>query len=79
VGSKEDLKPEKWQRGILRLGLRDDENNQAKKSSSQDWTFVAQVPHKIMVTRFHFKHHVASLFLLDCMHVLHFSSVIYIW
>jgi hypothetical protein len=57
-------------------GSQDDEKNQAKKPSSQDWTFVAQVPHKlneVMVARFQFKHHVAPLLWLGCMHALHFS------
>jgi hypothetical protein len=49
VGSKRHLKPEDRQRGIWRLGLQDDEKNQAKNSSSQDWTFVAQILHKVMV------------------------------
>jgi hypothetical protein len=73
------LKPEDRHRGIWRFGSQDDEKNQAKRPSSQDWTLDAQVPHEVMVARFHFKHHVASLPLLGCMHVLHFSSVIYIW
>jgi hypothetical protein len=52
VGSKEYLKPEDLHWYIWRLGSQDDEKNQAKKSSSQDWTFVAQVPHKVMVASF---------------------------
>jgi hypothetical protein len=49
MGSKGYLKPEDRLWGIWKLGLQDDEKNQAKKSSSQDWTFIAQVPHKVMV------------------------------
>jgi hypothetical protein len=72
VGSKRHLKPEDRQWGIWRFGSQDDEKNQAKRPSSQDWTFVAYVPHEVMVARFQFKHHVAPLPLLGCMHALHF-------
>ena len=32
---------------------------QAKEVKLTTWTFVAQVPHKVMVARIKFKHHVA--------------------
>ena len=35
---------------------------QAKEAKLTTRTFVAQVPHKVMVAKFQFKHHVASLF-----------------
>ena len=34
---------------------------QAKEAKLTTWTFVAQVPHKVMVARFQFKYHVAPL------------------
>ena len=50
---------------------------QAKEAKITTWTFVAQVPHiKVMVVRFHFKHHVAPLLLLGCLHIAS-PSVIY--
>ena len=44
---------------------------QAKEAKLTTWTFVAQVPHKVMVARFQFKHHVALLLLLGYVHTLH--------
>ena len=44
---------------------------QAKEVKLTTWTFVAQIPHKVMVARFQFKHHVASLLLLGYLHPLH--------
>ena len=44
---------------------------QAKETKLTTWTFGAQVPHKVMVARFQFKHHVAPLLLLGCLY-LHF-------
>ena len=35
----------------------------AKEAKPASWTFVAQVPHKVMVARFKFKHHIAPLLL----------------
>ena len=34
---------------------------QAKEIKLTTWTFVAQVPHKVMVARIQFKHHVDPL------------------
>ena len=45
---------------------------QTKEAKLTTWIFVAQVPHKVMVVRFQFKHHVAPLLLLGCVHALHF-------
>ena len=71
VGFKGYLKSKDRLRGIWRLGLQDDEKVQAKEAKLTTWTFGAQVPHKVMVARFQFKHHVAPLFLLGCLLVLH--------
>jgi len=49
----------------------------AKEVKLASWTFVAQVPHKVMIVRFQFKHHVAPLLLLGCLHALHSPSVTY--
>ena len=50
---------------------------QAKEAKIITWTFVAQIPHiKVMVARFHFKHHEAPLLLLGCLHIAS-PSVIY--
>ena len=48
-----------------------------KQAKLTTWTFVAQVPHKVMVARFQFKYHVAPLLLLGCLHALHL--LVYIW
>ena len=45
---------------------------QAKEAKLATWTFGAQVPHKVMVARFQFMHHVAPLLLLGYLHALHF-------
>ena len=50
---------------------------QAKEAKLTPWTFVAQVPHKVMAARFQFMHHVAPLLLLGCLHLHHL--VLYIW
>jgi len=71
VGSEGYLKPKDRLRWIWRLILQDDETIQSKEAKLTTWTFGAQVPHKIMVARFQFKHHVAQLLLLDCLHTLH--------
>ena len=42
-----------------------------KEAKLTTWTFVAQVRHKVMVAIFQFKHHVAPLPLLGCLHRLH--------
>jgi hypothetical protein len=80
VGSKGYLKIKDRLRGIWRLGSQDEEKNQAKKASSQDWTYVAQISHtkvnNAMVARVQFKHHVASLLCLGCIHVLHFLVLV---
>ena len=34
---------------------------QAKEAKLTTWTFIAQVPHKVMVARIQFKHHIAPL------------------
>ena len=43
-----------------------------KKLNSQLGHFGAQVPHKVMVARFQFMHHVDPLLLLRCLHALYF-------
>ena len=48
-------------RGIWRLSSQDEVKVQAKEVKLTIWTFVAQVPHKVMVARFQFKYHVAPL------------------
>ena len=53
------------------LSLQVEVRVQAKEAKLTTWTFVAQVPHKVMVARFQFKHHVAPLLLLACLHTLH--------
>ena len=70
VGSKRYLKPKDRLRGIWRLSLQDDEKIQAKEAKFTTWTFDAQVPHKVMVARFQFMHHVAPLLLLGCLHCI---------
>ena len=47
VGSKGDLKPKKWCRGIWRLSLQVEVKVQAKEAKLNTWSFVAQVPHKL--------------------------------
>src|SRR6185436_4612601 len=65
------LKPKDRLWGIWRLSSQDDEKVQAKEAKFTTWTFGAQVPHKVMVARFQFMHHVAPLLLLGCLHALH--------
>ena len=72
VGSKRYLKPKDRLWGIWRLSLQDDEKIQAKEAKLTIWTFGAQVPHKVMISKFQFMHHIASLLLLECLHALHF-------
>ena len=72
VGSKGYLKAKDRLRGIWRLSLQDDEKNQAKEAKLTTWTFGAQVPHKVIIAKFHYMHHIASLLLLECLHALHF-------
>ena len=71
VGSKRYLKPKDRLRGIWRLSLQDDEKVQAKEAKLTTWIFDTQVPHKVMVAKFQFMHHVAPLLLLGCLHALH--------
>ena len=77
MGSKGYLKPKDRLRGIWRLSSQDDEKIQVKEAKLTTWTFGAQVPHKVMVAKFQFMHHVALLLLLGYLHALHFPSVIY--
>jgi hypothetical protein len=72
VGSKGDLKSKDRPRGIWTLSLHDGEMIQSQEAKFTTWTFVAQILHKVMVARFQFKNHVTSLFLLGCLHALHF-------
>ena len=58
------------------LSLQVEVKVQAKEAKLTTWTFVAQVPHKVMVARIQFKHHVAPLLLLGCLHIAS-PSVIY--
>ena len=59
------------------LSLQVEVKVQAKEVKLITWTFVAQVLHiKVMVARFYFKHHVAPLLLLGCLHIAS-PSVIY--
>ena len=71
-GFQRRLEAQERLRGIWMLSLQVEVKGQAKEAKLTTWTFVAQVPHKIMVARFQFKHHVASLLLLGCVHALHF-------
>ena len=43
------------------LSLQVEVKVQAKEAKLNTWSFVAQVPHKVMVARIQFKHHVAPL------------------
>ena len=53
------------------LSLQVEVKIQAKEAKVTTWTFIAQVPYiKVMVARFQFKHHVASLPLLGCLHYI---------
>ena len=61
VGSKGDLKPKNWLWGIWRLSSQVKVKVQTKVAKLTTWTFVAEVPYKVMVARFQFKHHVALL------------------
>ena len=59
------------------LSLQVEVKVQAKEAKLTTWTFVFQILHiKVMVARFHFKHHVAPLLLLGCLHIAS-PSVIY--
>ena len=50
---------------------------QPKEVKLNTWSFVAQVPHiKVMIARFQFKHLLAPLLLLGCVHIAS-PSVIY--
>ena len=43
---------------------------EAKEVKITTCTFVAQIPRiKVMVARLHFKHHIAPLLLLGCLHI----------
>ena len=71
-GFQRRLEAQKWLRGIWRLSLQVEVKVQAKEVKLTTWTFVAQVPHKVMVGRFKFKYHITPLlFLLGCLHILH--------
>ena len=69
-GFQRRFEAQEWLQGIWRLSLQDDEKVQAKKAKLTTWTFVAQISHKVMVARFLFKHHVAPLLLLGCLHCI---------
>ena len=71
VGSKGYLNPKDRLRGIWRLSSQDDEKIQGKEVKLTTWTFGAQVPHKVIIAKFHYMHHIASLLLLGCLHALH--------
>ena len=62
------LEAQEWLRGIWMLSLQVEVKVQAKEAKLTTWTFVAQVPHKVMVARFQFKHYVAPL--LGCLHCI---------
>ena len=67
VGFKRDLKPKNGYGefgGLATLKMK----IQANEAKLKSWTFVAQVPHKVMVARFQFKHRVALL--LGCLHCI---------
>jgi len=70
-GFQRRLEAQKWLRGIWRLSSQVEVKVQAKEAKLTTWTFVAQVPHKLTVARFQFKHHVAPLLLLGWLHILH--------
>ena len=53
------------------LSLQVEVKGQAKEAKLTTWIFVAQVPHKVMVARFQFKHHVTPLLLIGYLHILH--------
>ena len=55
------LEAQEWLRGIWMLSLQVEVKVQAKKAKLTTWTYVAHVPHKVMVARFQFKYHVAPL------------------
>ena len=55
------LEAQEWLRGIWMLSLQVEVKVQAKEAKLTTWTFVSQVPHKVMVARFQFKYHVAPL------------------
>ena len=71
VGSKGDLRPKNGFGGFGCLAYKIEVNVQAKEAKLTTWTFVAQVPHKIMTAKFQFMHHVAPLLLLGYLHALH--------
>ena len=73
MGSEGDLKPKNgW-----RLSSQVEVKVQAKEAKLTTWTFVAQVPHKVMVARFQFKHHVAPMLFARMIACITFSSIIY--
>ena len=66
-----DLKPKNGFGEFGGLAYKLKRRFEPKQAKLNTWTFVAQVPHKVMVARFQFKYHVAPLLLLGCLHVLH--------
>ena len=66
------LEAQDWLQGIWRLSSQVEVKVQVKEVKLTTWTFVAQVPHKEMVANFffQFKHHVAPLLLLGCLHCI---------
>ena len=77
MGSKRYLKPKDQLQGIWRLSLQDDEKIQAKEAKLTTWTFGAQVPHKVIVARFQFKHYIALLLFTRMFACIAFPSAIY--
>ena len=43
------------------LSLQVEVKVQAKEAKLTTWTFIVQIPHKVMVARIQFKHHIAPL------------------
>ena len=70
VGSKENLKPKNGFGGFGGLAYKLKRRFKPKQAKLNNWTFVAQIPRiKVMVARLHFKHHIAPLLLLGCLHI----------
>jgi len=52
------------------LSLQVEVKVQAKEAKPNTWSFVTQVHHKVMVAKIQFKHHIAPLLLLGCLHCI---------
>ena len=59
------------------LSLQIEVKVQVKEAKLTTWIFVAQVPHKVMVVKFQFKHHITPLLFARLFACFASPSVIY--